>query len=101
MRYKQPLSSYRFVSRPVVISAVPVGHLLDDAVYLENLPMWVYTARSSGVWEYHNDGIRVYTLEGTMFAGPTDMLIRGTKGELYPCKLDIFQAKYEPAPILI
>jgi hypothetical protein len=30
-----------------------------------------------------------------MFAVVTDMLIRGVKGELYPCKLDIFEATYE------
>ena len=27
----------------------------------------------------------------------TDMLITGVKGEIYPCKPDIFAATYEPA----
>lgn len=30
-------------------------------------------------------------------AAPGDWLIRGVKGELYPCKPDIFAATYEPA----
>jgi len=34
--------------------------------------------------------------EGTMIAQPGDWIIRGVKGELYPCKPDIFGATYEP-----
>jgi len=36
------------------------------------------------------------TLEGTMTAQPGDWIIRGVKGEIYPCKPDIFEATYEP-----
>jgi hypothetical protein len=35
------------------------------------------------------------TLEGTMTAQVGDWIIRGVKGELYPCKPDIFEATYE------
>lgn len=42
-------------------------------------------------------GIYVPTLEGSMFAGPTDWIIRGVQGEFYPCKADIFMATYDPA----
>lgn len=35
------------------------------------------------------------TLEGTMYVSPGDFIIRGVKGELYPCKPDIFEATYE------
>lgn len=35
------------------------------------------------------------TLEGTMAANPGDWIIRGVKGEYYPCKPDIFAATYE------
>jgi hypothetical protein len=87
---------YRYVSKPVVIEAISVAKLHEQRVAdWEGTPMWVYRLKGS-VWNYHNDGIVVHTLEGAMFGGPTDMLIRGTAGELYPCKLDIFQAKYEP-----
>ena len=37
------------------------------------------------------------TAEGRMEAKPGDWIIRGIKGELYPCKPDIFEATYEPA----
>ena len=36
------------------------------------------------------------TLEGVMLARPGDWIIRGVKGEVYPCKPDIFEATYEP-----
>ncbi len=39
----------------------------------------------------------IATLEGDMEAQPGDWIIQGVKGELYPCKPDIFAATYEPA----
>lgn len=48
-------------------------------------------------WMVVDDGIRIPTLEGEMFAKPGDWIIRGVKGEFYPCKPDIFVATYEPA----
>lgn len=44
-----------------------------------------------------NDTVLIKTLEGTMEARPGDWIIRGVKGELYPCKPDIFAVTYEPA----
>jgi len=38
----------------------------------------------------------IETLEGNMKADLNDWIIRGVKGELYPCKPDIFAATYEP-----
>lgn len=37
------------------------------------------------------------TLEGDHLARPGDWIIKGVKGEFYPCKPDIFAATYEPA----
>jgi hypothetical protein len=41
-------------------------------------------------------GLNIPTLEGLMTAQQGDWIIRGVKGELYPCKPDIFEASYEP-----
>ena len=48
-------------------------------------------------WEYAPDGaaLLIPTLEGTMRAEVGDWIIRGVKGEFYPCKPDIFEATYE------
>ena len=39
--------------------------------------------------------LRIGTVEGTMRADLGDWIIRGVKGELYPCKPDIFTATYD------
>ncbi len=43
-----------------------------------------------------DEAFEVETLEGTMRGNPGDWLIRGVKGEFYPCADDIFRATYEP-----
>jgi len=41
-------------------------------------------------------GMKIKTLEGTMIADENDWIIKGVKGEFYPCKPDIFKETYEP-----
>ena len=43
------------------------------------------------------DEIHIHTLEGIMVANKGDWIIKGVKGEFYPCKPDIFEATYELA----
>ena len=38
----------------------------------------------------------IVTLEGVMEASVGDFIIKGVKGEFYPCKPDIFEQTYEP-----
>ena len=89
----------KFKKKPVVIEAVKVEKgMLDDA------PMWLHDAeRSRAIDLFEVGGVstnapwaRVNTLEGVMVADEGDWIIRGVKGELYPCKPDIFEATYEP-----
>lgn len=40
-------------------------------------------------------GLNIPTLEGLMHADENDYIIKGIKGEFYPCKPDIFEATYE------
>ena len=42
-----------------------------------------------------NFTLLIPTLEGEMTASKGDWIIRGVKGEFYPCKPDIFEATYE------
>ena len=39
----------------------------------------------------------IHTLECDITPSLDDWIIRGVKGEFYPCKPDIFAATYEPA----
>ncbi len=86
-----------FSKKPVVIEAERVGKLLHgiDTAGRASLPEWVDDAVAKGVVELGAVSIRVKTLEGEMIADLGDWLIRGVKGELYPCKPDIFAATYE------
>lgn len=45
---------------------------------------------------YPGDAIFIDTLEGQMRADKGDWIIKGLKGEFYPCKPEIFAMKYEP-----
>ena len=47
-------------------------------------------------FHYENKGaLYIDTLEGTMKADINDWVIKGVKGEFYPCKPDIFENTYE------
>lgn len=39
----------------------------------------------------------IITLEGDMEASAGDFIIKGIKGEYYPCKPDVFKVTYEKA----
>lgn len=41
--------------------------------------------------------IQIKTLEGYMYVSLRDFVIKGIKGEFYPCKPDIFYKTYDPA----
>ena len=41
--------------------------------------------------------LRIETLEGVMTVSVGDYIIKGVKGEFYPCKPDIFEQTYEVA----
>jgi len=41
--------------------------------------------------------LKIHTLEGIMQAIPGDWIIKGVKGEFYPCKSEIFELTYESA----
>jgi len=50
---------------------------------------------SAKPWKEHYSVMEVHTLEGIMDVNIGDWIIKGIKGEFYPCKHDIFIATYE------
>jgi hypothetical protein len=81
----------KFRKKPVVIEA-----WLCEAP--SRMPQWLYDAMEKGTARFidgHVNSVEIFTLEGTMRADPGDWIIQGVKGELYPCKPDIFAATYE------
>jgi hypothetical protein len=86
----------KFRKKPVVIEATHVPDNLDQW----NAPAlvdWLMDHSGSCAWSVEREGVSITTLEGVMLASPGDWIIQGVKGELYPCKPDIFVATYEPA----
>lgn len=55
-------------------------------------------AQFMGVASTCDGKVEIHTLEGTLTASVGDYIIRGIKGEFYPCKPDIFAATYEAVP---
>lgn len=43
-----------------------------------------------------HESLIIHTLEGDMTASRNDFIIKGLRGEFYPCKPDVFVQKYEP-----
>jgi len=80
----------RFRSKIVEIDAVQLP--------VTQAPAWLADAMDDGrtVWIYTDGSADIRTLEGIMKAKPGDWIIRGTEGELYPCKPSVFERKYEP-----
>ena len=42
-----------------------------------------------------NPKVKIETLEGTMYGSIGDYIIKGVRGEFYPCKPDIFKNTYD------
>ena len=79
-----------FRKRPIVIEAVQwtgKNHREIDSFVGESVD-WISVG--GGVSE-----LGVKTLEGELFAAVGDWVIKGIKGEFYPCKQDIFEKTYE------
>ena len=84
------MAKYR--KKPVVIDAIQFKINFDEI--FKWVAQWHDEDDGPGMWESH-DSLIIDTLEGEMEARNGDWIIRGVKGEFYPCKPDIFEATYE------
>lgn len=92
------MAQYR--KRPVVIEAIQYNNLNR-----EEIEKFVGATLRYEIDSYHYDQglpippkmyLFINTLEGEMRVDPMDYVIKGVKGEFYPCKPDIFEQTYEP-----
>ena len=87
----------KYKKKPVIIEAF--------RFYVDNMPDWFFDKVCNNTIILHNCDYKRYpieeaycqikTLEGTMIARGGDYIIKGVKGEIYPCKPDIFKETYE------
>ncbi|WP_129600454.1 hypothetical protein [Anaerophilus nitritogenes] len=88
------MAKYR--KKPVIIEAF---QWTGDIEQKED-PIWIVEAIKKGVVSFLGQGtpnvkMIIKTLEGDHEASRGDYIIKGIKGECYPCKPDIFKATYE------
>lgn len=80
----------KFRKKPVEIRAVKwTGDNWDEVAAFHRGDHFTVTYMSDGVY------LNIATLEGVMQAKPGDWIIEGVKGEVYPCKPDIFAETHE------
>lgn len=82
------MTKYR--KKPVVIEAHKLT--IDNMDFVEN---WCGGSIKGISLPIEERCIDIQTLEGEMSAKIDDYVIKGVKGEFYPCKPDIFEATYE------
>lgn len=76
----------KYRKKPVVIEAIEfTGENIADVL------SFIHSDRSYG----NKFGLYILTHEGEMKANVSDYIIKGVKGEFYPCKPDIFNETYE------
>lgn len=79
----------KFRKKPVIIEAVRwKGNNIGDIKELSDNRHVTLSAHTTSI-------IEIETLEGNMKASIGDWIIKGVKGEIYPCKPDIFEKTYE------
>ena len=83
----------KFRKKPVIIEAFQLTEALKDRAF-----HWARQYQPT-VWaSFNNENqpiLVIPTVEGSKTCYLGDWIIKGVKGELYPCKPDIFEATYE------
>lgn len=84
----------RVRKKPVVVEAVQwTGDNQEDIIDFFGIGSQdTYQILSS---PHNPPEILIYTLEGVLIASINDFIIRGVRGEYYPCKPDIFYETYD------
>lgn len=85
MNKEQP---FKATKKPVTIEAIQ----LTDESMTECIK---FIDRQVSIVAEVDKGITIKTLEGDLLAGFGDYIIKGVKGEFYPCKADVFEKTYD------
>lgn len=82
----------KFKKKPVEVEAFKLGYDVEPKWFIDNdrVCNFIQEKCIGG-----NVSCDLETLEGTMRANKGDYIIQGVKGEIYPCKADIFEMTYQ------
>jgi hypothetical protein len=91
--------SLKFRKKPIVVEAIAFDGLVEygrnNGANIVNGMPWSFQYKGQPITHENDQCYLIPTPEGTMKFTPNDMLITGVNGEIYPCKLDIFEKTYE------
>jgi len=80
-----------YIKKPIPIQALQwTGNNLNDIYNFANVNCMLVHSMGKSC-----DELVIHTLEGDMIANKGDYIIKGIKGEFYPCKPDIFEESYQ------
>lgn len=79
----------KFIKKPVEVEAMQFDGTMESAIELQR---WSERYALPG---FGDGNLIVRTLNGEVIATKGDWIIKGIKGEFYPCAPDIFEKSYE------
>jgi hypothetical protein len=91
-----------YTKKPVTIEAITFDDLVSHGIgeYVRegrempyDMP-WAFNYKGHPITHENDNCYIIPTLEGSMHFHRGDMLITGVKGEIYPCRIDIFNETY-------
>lgn len=90
----------KYIKKPLVIEAFKYGYdeipeWVDGDKCIEHQPVQLNLDSEK---TFLDNFMIIHTSEGHMRADKGDYVIKGIKGEIYPCKPDIFEATYNKVP---
>lgn len=82
--------------KPVVVQAIQfTGKNKDEILDFMRVHLPENKFEFEPVRKLTAEKLVIHTLEGDMYAKQNDWIIKGVKGEFYPCKPEIFEETYE------
>ena len=85
-----------FVTEISALSGIPQNIIKEVMEFMgSEFKYGSNTSYATNKFNYGNVVLTIRTLEGDMKVSEGDYIIKGVKGEFYPCKPDIFQATYD------
>lgn len=92
----------KYRKKPVVIEAITwkefIAYGKNTGAEIVNGMPWSFRYKGHPITHETDECYLIPTLEAdTQKFTPNDMLITGVRGEIYPCKIDIFEQTYEKA----
>lgn len=84
----------KYIKKPVKVEAIKLDIPNNDKEVLAFIG--AFDENGSAVVDFEKKTMTIPTLEGVMTAQNGDYIIKGIKGEFYPCKADIFENSYLP-----